>query len=90
MDEYKNRPIKYVEIGTFYGANLLAVAESYGADPRSKLYCIDPWEDYEEYPEYKGEQDKIYNRFLKNIFVFPKLGYFLFKFRKVSLFIFWV
>jgi predicted O-methyltransferase YrrM len=67
LDEYKNRPIKYVEIGTFYGANILAVAESYGANPDSKLYCIDPWEDYEEYPEYKGEQNKIYNGFLKNI-----------------------
>lgn len=60
-------PIKYLEIGTFYGANLLSVAESYASHPDSKLWCIDPWIDYNDYPEYKNEQDKIYNTFLKNV-----------------------
>ena len=69
---FKNRPIKYLEIGTLYGANLLSVANSYGLHPESKLYCIDPWEDYAEYPQYKGEQPQIYNTFLKNI---EKSGY---------------
>jgi predicted O-methyltransferase YrrM len=64
---FPNGPINYLEIGTFYGANLLSVAASYAAHPDSRLYCIDPWIDYEEYPEYKGEQPGIYNTFLKNI-----------------------
>lgn len=64
---FKNRPINYLEIGAFYGANVLSVANTYGAHPESKLYCIDPWEDYSEYPEYKGEQPKIYDAFMKNI-----------------------
>jgi predicted O-methyltransferase YrrM len=67
MNLYKDRPIKYLEIGTFYGANLLSVANSYGLHKDSKLYCIDPWEDYDEYPEYKNKQESIYNSFLQNI-----------------------
>ena len=66
-DDYKDRPINYLEIGAFYGANILSVAESYGLHNDSKLYCIDPWEDYEEYPEYKTEQSTIYNSFINNI-----------------------
>ena len=62
-----NKPITYLEIGTFYGANLLSVADSYASHPDSILHCIDPWEDYEQYQEYKGQQDTIYNTFLQNI-----------------------
>lgn len=29
LNKYKNKPINYLEIGTFYGANLLSVANSY-------------------------------------------------------------
>jgi predicted O-methyltransferase YrrM len=64
---YKDKPINYLEIGTFYGANLLSVAYSYGLHKDSKLYCIDPWADYEEYPQYKNEQESIYNKFIKNV-----------------------
>lgn len=67
VNDYKDRPIKYLEIGTFYGANILSVAESYGLHNDSELYCIDPWEDYEDYKEYKNEQPNIYNAFLQNI-----------------------
>lgn len=67
IDEYKDRPINYLEIGTFYGANLLSVAHSYGLHSDSKLYCIDPWEDYNDYPEYKNKQESIYDTFIKNI-----------------------
>jgi predicted O-methyltransferase YrrM len=65
--EYAHRPIRYLEIGTFYGANLLSVARTYASHPDSVLYCIDPWEDYEDYPEYKDEQPTIYQTFLKNV-----------------------
>ncbi len=67
VNYYKNIPINYLEIGTFYGANIISVADSYGKHPDSKLYCIDPWEDYENYPEYKNEIDSIYNSFINNI-----------------------
>ena len=65
--EYSDKPIRYLEIGTFYGANLLSVAKSYALHPDSKLHCIDPWEDYEHYPEYKGKQPNIYDTFMKNL-----------------------
>jgi hypothetical protein len=67
VDLYSSKPINYLEIGAFYGANILSVADSYGIHPESKLHCIDPWEDYDNYSEYKGEQDSIYNSFIKNI-----------------------
>ena len=38
-----------------------------GADKESKLYCIDPWDDYNEYVEYKNEQPQIYDTFIENI-----------------------
>ena len=67
VDDYKDKPINYLEIGAFYGANVISVAETYCSHKDSKLYCIDPWVDYNEYSEYKGEQQKIFSTFLKNI-----------------------
>jgi len=67
VNNYKTEPINYLEIGAFYGANLISVAKTYGLHSDSKLYCIDPWEDYMEYPEYKNEQTNIYNTFIKNV-----------------------
>jgi predicted O-methyltransferase YrrM len=67
INEYYNTEIKYLEVGAFYGANVISVAGSYGLHKDSKLYCIDPWEDYEDYPEYKGEQENTYSAFLNNI-----------------------
>lgn len=66
--DFEFKPIKYLEVGTYYGANLISVFKSYAAHPESKLYCIDPWLDYENYREYKGvNKENIYNTFLKNI-----------------------
>jgi len=67
LGNFVDRPIKYLEIGAFHGANVISVAKTYGAHADSKLYCVDPWQDYEDYPEYKNEQQTIYNRFLNNI-----------------------
>jgi hypothetical protein len=67
LDDYKHKPIYYLEIGAHYGANIIGVAKTYGSHPESKLYCIDPWEDYVEYPEYKGKQETIYSTFIKNV-----------------------
>lgn len=67
LDFLSSRPIQYLEIGTLYGANLISVANSYALHPESKLHCIDPWEDYDDYSEYKGQQQTIYETFLKNL-----------------------
>jgi len=67
VSNYSNKQINYLEIGTFYGANILSVAKTYGLHNDSKLYCIDPWEDYDDYPEYKNQQPSIYNSFVNNI-----------------------
>jgi len=66
-NNYKDRPINYLEVGTLYGANIISVAHTYGIHNDSKLYCIDPWEDYSEYFEYKNQQGEIYNSFIHNI-----------------------
>ena len=67
VEKYKEDPINYLEIGTYYGANILSVAKTYGFHIDSKLYCVDPWEDYDDYPEYKNEQYGIYKTFMDNI-----------------------
>lgn len=61
------KPIRYGEIGTFYGANLISVAMTYAQHPDSTLVAIDPWIDYDDYPEYKGQQISIYDTFRNNI-----------------------
>ena len=67
INKYNDTQINYLEIGTFYGANLISVANTYGLHPDSKMYCIDPWEDYDDYPEYKEKQSTIYDTFISNI-----------------------
>jgi hypothetical protein len=70
-ENYSNRPIQYLEIGTFYGANALSFAESYGQHPNSRVHCVDPWQDYDDYSEYQGLQNSIYDAFLKNLVANP-------------------
>jgi SAM-dependent methyltransferase len=67
IPDTRNTPIKYLEIGAFYGANVLSVADTYAAHPDSQLHCVDPWIDYSEYPEYKNQQETIYETFCRNI-----------------------
>ena len=67
VKDFCNRPINYLEIGGYYGANLLSVCNHYAKHPQSKAYVIDPWIDYEEYTEYKGKQTQIFYDFLHNI-----------------------
>jgi len=67
VNDYKDKSINYLEIGTYYGANLLYCGKTYGLHKDSKLYCIDPWEDYNDYSEYKNEQPQIYEGFIENI-----------------------
>lgn len=67
VNDYENIPINYLEIGCFYGGNVLTVANTYAFHNDSKLYCVDPWDDYKGYSEYKGRQLEIYNSFINNI-----------------------
>ena len=61
------KPIRYLEIGVHKGHNVLDVAKSYGLHPDSRLHCVDPWMDYDEYPEYKGLQDIHYNSAMRTL-----------------------
>jgi predicted O-methyltransferase YrrM len=67
INNFKNIPINYLEIGAFHGANILSVANTYGLHNDSKLYCIDPWEDYVENSVNYAQQETIYNSFINNI-----------------------
>jgi len=60
-------PIVYGEIGVYHGHNLVSAEKTIAKHSQSKLYAIDPWMDYEEYPEYKGKQDIHYNYTIFNI-----------------------
>ena len=67
--DLKDKPIKYLEIGAFHGANVISVANLFGQHKDSKLYCIDPWTNYDDYLEYKEDntQQNNYNLFMNNI-----------------------
>jgi len=67
VKDYENKELNYLEIGCFYGANIIFFAHTYGKHQNSKLFCIDPYEDYDNYDEYKNEQNKHYLTFLENI-----------------------
>jgi predicted O-methyltransferase YrrM len=72
-----NSPINYLEIGVADGGNAINISRSYAKHPGSKIYCVDPWTDYDEYPEYKGQQEVGYNTFLHNITTLTDAGKFL-------------
>lgn len=59
-------PIRYLEIGVLCGNNVLSVEKLYATHPDSVLVCVDPWIDYQEYPEYKGKIESYYDMFLEN------------------------
>ena len=67
LGDYINRPINYLEVGVYYGGNVVSVCQVYARHPQSKVYAIDVWQDYDEYTEYKGKQQSIYEGFLNNI-----------------------
>jgi hypothetical protein len=61
-----NTSIQYLEIGVHKGENIIDVANSYAQHPLSKIHCVDPWEDYQEYTEYKKEQPVLFDMFKAN------------------------
>jgi hypothetical protein len=67
-------PINYLEIGVFYGGNIDDVEKLYASHDESKIYCIDPWENYADqkylwinFDSEKTDVNEVYNTFLKNI-----------------------
>jgi predicted O-methyltransferase YrrM len=62
-----NGPINYLEIGSADGGTAILISKSFAKHPGSRIYCVDPWMDYDDYPEYKGQQEQGYNTFLSNI-----------------------
>lgn len=64
-ENFNSRPIRYLEIGVYHGANFLSFAKTFGTHPESELHCIDPWEDHQEYSEYKGQQEANFEVFQK-------------------------
>lgn len=72
-ESFMNRPIRYLEIGAHCGIHLLCVAASFAKHPDSELFGIDPWEDYNDYPEYKGVQMHHQEAFECNIAMFPNM-----------------
>jgi len=63
----ENKPINYLEIGVADGGNAILVSKSYCKHPESKIYCVDPWFDYDDYSEYKGKQNIGFANFSSNI-----------------------
>ena len=75
----KDGPINYLEIGVADGGNAIHVAQSYAKHSDSKIFCVDPWFDYDDYPEYKGQQDIAWNSFNNNIQNFGSIDKFIIK-----------
>jgi hypothetical protein len=66
IDLNKTTKIHYLEIGTLCGANLISVCKHF-THPKSTFECVDPWEDHNEYDEYKLLQESNFNNFIHNI-----------------------
>lgn len=62
-----DKPIQYLEIGVLHGVNTVHISQTYCKHIDSQIHCVDPWEDYTEYIEYKGQQSQNYNNFIWNI-----------------------
>jgi len=63
----EDKPINYLEIGAFYGGNVVSVNETYAKHPESKIYVVDPWLNYEAYDEYhKLVMNDVYETFTSN------------------------
>jgi hypothetical protein len=66
-------PIKYLEIGAFFGANICSILKTYARTEGSEVHCVDPWIAYNMYPEYQGEgvMQNVYASFMKNMGQLP-------------------
>jgi hypothetical protein len=69
--DLSEKKIRYLEIGTLCGANLLSVANSFCRHPESELHCVDPWMQYSDYPEPYDHAD-MFRLFLFNVASFSE------------------
>lgn len=61
LSKLKNKPLKFLEIGTFEGRSAIWLLQNILTHPESELYVVDHW-------KYKGENNKnVYDTFKKNI-----------------------
>ena len=60
-------PIKILEIGAYHGANICCLTQTHALNSASQIHCVDPWYDYEAYPEYRHHQATNYAQFIRNI-----------------------
>jgi len=60
-------PFHYCEVGVLHGANLISVARAFCNHMASTIVAIDPFTDYPEYQEFRGEQASNYSTFLHNL-----------------------
>lgn len=68
VKDFCNKPIKYCEVGVFYGINFILVENTYAKHPDSELVAIDPWLIYDDYPEYKDkDMNNIYETAINNM-----------------------
>jgi len=61
-------PIKYCEVGVFYGVNFITFEKIFGQHKDTEMVAIDPWIHYDDYPEYKDKNmQSIYNTAIENM-----------------------
>lgn len=59
--------IKILEIGAYHGANVCCLTQTHALNSASQIHCVDPWYDYDAYPEYRHHQATNYAQFIRNI-----------------------
>lgn len=65
---YSSIPIKYCEIGVFNGINFICVEKIFGNHSKTEMVAIDPWLNYDDYPEYKDKNmQSIYDTAIENM-----------------------
>jgi hypothetical protein len=71
--EFNTRPIRYLEIGVHKGCNAKSVALTYALHKDSRIYCVDPWQDYKDFSQYRGRQAFLFSVFSANIQLLSKV-----------------
>lgn len=65
---FSSIPIKYCEVGVFYGLNFITFEKIFGKHKDTEMVAIDPWLIYEDYPEYKDKNmESIYDTAIDNM-----------------------
>jgi predicted O-methyltransferase YrrM len=66
LSEFKDKPIKAIEIGSFEGMSALWLCENILTHPDSHLDCVDPYEPYLEHMDPPLDMVKAKENFVKN------------------------